>query len=490
MPFRNLKRGMDHSFGNLDIEGWNWVDAVNAGADPTGTNSSTAALQGALDDNTLVILPPGTYLLDGGVSVEGLSNCGLVGMGDAAITTPSTYSGRCFTFGSNSNPVDKFVVKNVRFDFTTAEGGMPIEIIADRRFVAEDVLVEGQLQNTAVGENGGRFALKSPDGVGRVTRYRLPDGGDGSFRLHGIAVTDGVSTGGHIRFEDCQVENFSDNGLYCSATGTRVLVDGGRFGNNAVSSIRFHSTDPSIVRGAYVHGSNTAVPQPRGVWLRAGGSHRIESATFDYSPGMSSGPIEIGGDMTASPLIQGVRANAGTHQFFGQLAGAPTTTIRDCRVTGSGDTNTAAIPVTTGRVTIDNVSMDFDATATATTRTGIRLDSPGSVVRNCSIDTTRQALWIRGNNSTVAGNTFSSKNDTALVIEGADTRVHNTSYSSLSDTGTRTRYNGLVTASGAATTPTAANYDRGEVVQWTDTGTGTTTVQMLMPDGSTWVQLD
>lgn len=464
----------------MGVTSWGWEDAVRAGADPTGTNSSSEVFQSVLDDNTLLVLPEGTYLLDNPVNVTGLTNVGIVGMGDATITTPTTYTGTCFTFGSSATPCDNVAISNLNFDFTTVEGGMPLEVVADRRFVVEDIYVNGQLQNTAVGENGGRFALKSPDGVGRVARYRLPDGGDGSFRLHGIAVADSVSTGGHIRFEDCQVENFSDNGLYCSATGTQVLVDGGRYGNNGVSSVRFHSTDPSIIRGAHVHGSDTAVSQPRGVWLRAGGSHRIIDTTFTYEPGMASGPIETGADMSASPLIRGVRANIGTHQFFGQLAGSPTTTIRDCQVTGSGDTNTAAVPVTTGRLTLDNVSMVFGPTASAATRTGVRFDTVGCVARDCFIETTRQGIWIRGAECTVEGGDLSSTNNDGLAIEANDCRINNVNFDSRSDTGERTRYNGVIELAGA---PTATNYTSDDAgTQILDTTT--TTLHLVRSDGS------
>lgn len=95
------------------------VNILDYGADPTGTNDSTAAIQAALDavtDGGEVIFPPGTYLVSGnGSLLQPKSNTALVGTRTASVIRINSASGDASIFGVSTS-VSELVFEGLTLD--------------------------------------------------------------------------------------------------------------------------------------------------------------------------------------------------------------------------------------------------------------------------------------------------------------------------------------------------------------------------------------
>ncbi len=120
---------------------------------------------------------------------------------------------------------------------------------------------EVRIENiTLRGATGGdtskvRVDALDPDATLVFDTFWLPDGVEEGSEGNGIYV--GKEHSGVVKFVDCWIEGFADNGLYASAPGTDdseagdgpVIVDGGLYRNNNISNVRIGSSE-SVVRGA------------------------------------------------------------------------------------------------------------------------------------------------------------------------------------------------------------------------------------------------
>ena len=84
----------------------NFVSVLDYGADPTGTNNSSAAFQSAIDNNSFVYVPPGEYRIETTINVTG--NKTITGpdpsntmVYSSVIRHPSTSTGSVFSVISN-----------------------------------------------------------------------------------------------------------------------------------------------------------------------------------------------------------------------------------------------------------------------------------------------------------------------------------------------------------------------------------------------------
>ena len=119
------------------------VDLVEAGADPTGRRSVVESLEAHARDDTLLLLPPGEYLLDREFALEGFERIGLLGY-DAVVTAPprEQFSGaayRLFRFGSTALPGGTLLLDGIRFETPEETGGSLVEAHVDRRLDLRDV---------------------------------------------------------------------------------------------------------------------------------------------------------------------------------------------------------------------------------------------------------------------------------------------------------------------------------------------------------------
>ncbi|MBX0323149.1 hypothetical protein EGH21_08925 [Halomicroarcula sp. F13] len=246
------------------------VDVVEEGADPTGSVSIHSTLQSLDTDHTLVRFPPGEYLLDEHWYVDEFTRLGIVGP-EATITTVPNFGGPLFGLGRSEDATD-LAVEGLTFDFRRENTGpRPLHLTVADDLHVSDVTVRGEFD---VDQDGMRFGVTDPDGTGVVRRLRMPDGGAPQFTNTGCYVGDDHR--GHVRFEDCLVGGFPDNGLYASPAPGRVDVVGGRYENNGVSNVRV--SGPATVEGVTVRcdTARPGVPNMRGIRLREGSNVLVD----------------------------------------------------------------------------------------------------------------------------------------------------------------------------------------------------------------------
>lgn len=239
------------------------VDVTEEGADNGGDESVSPVLQDVVDDDTLLKFPPGRYYMDEQVRFTGFENVGLVG--DDATLVPADYHSfdgpqyRLFRLGTLDNPGRDLHVAHFDVDQRASDTGI-------RAFHAS--VVDGvTVQNVDVvgHHDSGTWGpllvrITDPGGSGRVEGVRMPDGaawetdapGDLWRGPTGILVN---RNDGHLRFENCVVNGFPDNGLYCSGTGT-IDVVGGRYVDNGPVSVRVGADRTRIVGSEFAVDSN------------------------------------------------------------------------------------------------------------------------------------------------------------------------------------------------------------------------------------------
>ncbi|AWB28311.1 right-handed parallel beta-helix repeat-containing protein [Halococcoides cellulosivorans] len=219
------------------------IDAVAAGADPTGEEPVTPLIEDWADDDTLVAFEPGTYALDP-TAFSGLRRVGLVGTGpDPARFVPTAgdcLGGHPWVAAEN---VRDLHLENVAFDLTGADSGGPIHLHLTGDSTLRDVDVLGSCANQL-----SAMRIEVLDAEGTATLEGLTArNADGNRTLTGLFV--GEDHAGTLRVQDCSIAEFSDNGLYASAPGGpegadgTVEVLGGTYRNNNVAGVRLGSTD-------------------------------------------------------------------------------------------------------------------------------------------------------------------------------------------------------------------------------------------------------
>lgn len=119
------------------------VDLVEAGADPTGRRSVVRTLETHAAEDTLLLLPPGRYLFDRELALEGFERFGLLGHG-AVVTAPSReqFPGaayRLFRFGTASAPGGTLLLDGIRFETPDEAGGSLVEAHVDQRLDVRDL---------------------------------------------------------------------------------------------------------------------------------------------------------------------------------------------------------------------------------------------------------------------------------------------------------------------------------------------------------------
>jgi len=273
------------------------VDLVEAGADPGGSRPLNPVLERAAADDTLLHLPAGRYQMDGQWSREAFENFGLYGP-EATIVPPETYAGNLFVIGGDG-PSRGLVVDGLHFDVSAENTGpRALHATVTDGLLVSDLSVSG-LQDTDQGLT--RFDVTDPDGRGRVERMRMPDGGEPGTVATGCLV--GPRSEGEIRFVDCHVAGFPDNGLYASPAPGVVTVSGGRYANNGIANVRV--SDGSEVRGVHVicDEARDGVQNMRGIRLREGDDALVQNCLVElYEVTDSGGAITLSSDMQSATI--------------------------------------------------------------------------------------------------------------------------------------------------------------------------------------------
>lgn len=252
------------------------VDITDAGADADGETSIVSTLEDIDSSNTLVRFPPGTYFMDDTWGPKGADRLGLYGP-EATITTVEEFTGPLFSLGTDG-AVGELFVGGLTFDLTPEDTGpRPINARATDRMRVEDVTVRGALD---IDQDGMRFDVTNENGRGVVRNLRMPDGGDPEYSNTGCYV--GESHVGTLRFQNCRLDGFPDNGLYASSATGRINVVGGRYRNSGVSNVRV--SGPATVRGVVVRcdEARDGIENMRGIRLRGGSDVVVENSRLVF----------------------------------------------------------------------------------------------------------------------------------------------------------------------------------------------------------------
>lgn len=288
-PRRSVPERYAEEFGTV-------VDAVEAGADPTGEEPINEFLAEHAASDTLLTFESGTYRLAPGV-FSGLSTFGILGVGDERPTIQPT-SNRCHPGDAHLSfeAVEDFLVEDVDFDFQQDGTGGSIHLFADGDGAVRNVRLTGDCPEQIATL---RVDVRAPEAEAVVENLVATDERRDT-QLTGVYV--GRSHAGTIRFENCRIRGFSDNGLYASAPGGEggangsVEVVGGTFADNNIANVRLGSTG-SVARGVTI--DVTSPPtldggvNARGIRLRNRGGHVVEDCeiSLDAGSGNSFGAI-------------------------------------------------------------------------------------------------------------------------------------------------------------------------------------------------------
>lgn len=281
------------------------VNLGEAGADQTGNRPADDLFREHLADGRLLYLPPGRYNVTDTLAFSGGTKLGLVGE-NATIVPPDGFSSVLFGFGFSS-PLSELLVSGLTFDCTAENtGARPFFVSADDRITVNEVTVRGEID---VQQDLLRFDVTSESGQAVVNNVNLPDGGVQGTGVTGIEVGD--QNHGDLRFVDCHVAGFPDNGLYANPPEGKVEVLGGTFLNNGISGVRIETAGESVVRGAHVRcdDSTGAGDNMRGIRLRSGESLLVEDCLVEMldvtsSDGAVTFSSELGSATVRNSQIQ------------------------------------------------------------------------------------------------------------------------------------------------------------------------------------------
>lgn len=403
------------------------VDAVAAGADPDGEEPINAFLDEHAADDTLLSFPEGTYRLQP-LELAEYRHLGIAAAGE----TPPTFvaePGRCL--GGRPyllfDQFDEFLLDHVEFDFSGESTGGEI-----RMNLTGDATVSNVTATGGCDEQIAMFRVDVLDGDATASIENLNiDNRADDIALTGVYV--GRRHAGEVAFRNCEVQGFTDNGLYASAPGLEdggkgiVRVEDGTYRNNNISNVRLGS-EGSIASGVTSISDsppptteNSPPANARGFRLRNGQGQVIEECTvritensrfthggivFHQTNGgadVRNTTIEVDRNDTpgirmfprdqnhsGTPLFEGVEitGNAANGQMV-MLDGRDETVIRNCTIEGSG-----------------------------AERDGIYFrDSANCRIVDSRIDVTGNALILRGSNVTIENTTLVTPDGTEEIDE-------------------------------------------------------------------------
>ncbi len=336
------------------------IDVADAGADTTGEQSVSAVLQGLVDDETLLKFPEGRYFMDEQVRFTDFENFGMVG--DDATLVPADYKTfdgpqeRLFRLGTMDRPGRDVLVENFTVDQRAAQTGIrAFEVTVSDGLTVRDVDIVGYHDSGTWGP--GLFRIVDSDGSGQVERFRAPDGGAWETEAPGNLWRGptGIlanNNDGHLRFKDCVVDDFPDNGLYATGSGS-IEVIGGKYHNSGTVNVRL-DTDTGSIHGAefvvdessWYHDSQVPIRVQDGNWFD------IQNVSIDLE--------RPNGD-----AIQ-FKSGAG-----GGYVGNSEITIRNEPASG------VLVAPSAGQTYLEDVDVDMDSSGNAVRILG---DDPGEVI--------------------------------------------------------------------------------------------------------------
>lgn len=263
------------------------IDAESVGADPTGTQPVNDVIEMYAQPDTLLSFPAGTYRLDP-LKIEDVNDFAIA----SATSERATFvapAGVC-----TDRPylwfqeVSGVLFDGIDVDFTEDGAGGEVRFIADGDITVQNARFSGSCD--------GQIAIFRLDVInpgGRALVKNIAASHDDDRQLTGIYVGHGHA--GEVTFEDCDISEFTDNGLYASTPGLDnngngpVHVVGGSYTNNNISNVRLGTTgstarDVHIVIESVPDGYQ---PNARGIRLRDRRGQLVENCSVTMGKGVS-----------------------------------------------------------------------------------------------------------------------------------------------------------------------------------------------------------
>jgi len=374
------------------------VDVVDAGADNEGNESITPVIRDVIEDDTLLQFPPGRYYMDEQVRFTDFDNLGL--RGDDATLVPADFHNfegpqyRLFRLGTHYAPGNSLRIGHFTIDQTAEDTGIrAFETYASDTLEVRNINVVGRHDSGTWGP--GLFVVTGSDGEGLVKDFRAHDGGTlvenspaEGFHVgpNGILCNEGHA--GTIRFVDCELGPFPDNGLYASGGTGRVVVEGGRYYNSGTASVRIGASR-GIVRDASVFVDGRPWDRNQeGIRLEYGDWHTIDDVSLEMTE-PNGEAIHIQNDVHGT-TIQNSEILMETPAFAGIEInpGAGPTYVKDTDIE-MNDSNCAILAEgdDTGELGVQNVTITGDAEGNLM-RHAIRCERSNASFRNVTIDQT------------------------------------------------------------------------------------------------------
>ena len=253
------------------------VNVVEAGASPNGDEPIVPVLEKVVGDGKTLFFPEGDYRLTQEWRVKEFTDLSIVGE-NATLHVEEGYDDYLFVLG-NPDGATGLTVEGLEFDVSAPKtGARPLHGMVEDDLSVKDVTVTGKQD---VDQDSVRFDVTDSEGTGVVEGLKLPDGGDSRYPITGCYV--GEAHTGTLRFVDCHIAGFPDNGLYASPATGKVVVEGGRYENSDISNVRV--SGPAEVRGVTVRCDRApkGFSNMRGIRLREGRNVLVEDCTVEMN---------------------------------------------------------------------------------------------------------------------------------------------------------------------------------------------------------------
>ncbi|MCU4801652.1 right-handed parallel beta-helix repeat-containing protein [Halobacteria archaeon HArc-gm2] len=386
--------------------GENVIDLVEAGASPDGDEPTVPVLEDAVGDGKTLYFPPGEYLLTQEWRVRDLTDLSVVGR-DATLRVEEGFDDSLFVLG-NADSATGLTIEGLAFDFSAPNtGGRPIHGIVTDGLSVTDVSVTGTVD---VDMDVMRFDVTDPQGNGVVKRMNLPDGASAEYPITGCYV--GEKHTGTLRFVDCHIAGFPDNGLYASSATGKVVVEGGLYENNNVSSVRV--SGPAEVRGVTVRCDRApkGFGNMRGIRLREGSNVLVENCEVEMKKVTGSDGAITMSSWLDRATIRDTNVTVDANDVAAILAKSPND--RPDGPDGDGDDF---------RIRVENVTISGSAENTAAVRL---LEREGCLVDNACIVQTGSARdgiqCTRVSDSTLSNSSISVTGRPVVLNDATVTR--------------------------------------------------------------------
>lgn len=394
----------------LTVQGWNWVDIVEQGADNTGGSAVDSYVTNAIADNTLLVFPPGTYLFNGTVTLDDWEDVMFWAPNGATFTTADSFNGDwLFDFGSTTAG-DGLRFEGITFDVSSVGA-------VRARAVSDLTVADCEFPNAKTGTRSGAalhhldLAVTSAEGTGKVDHVNMTAGGSvltDQTNPGGIAV--GSAHAGTLTVSNANVAGFPNYGLDTAGASGPVHVESGSYRNCGNGCLRLDGAgsaarDVEVTLDANL---DSGFPSPRGVVVDGSTSATIDSLRLLVDTG------------TTNPAV-GVTIAENTGSM----------TIRDSQFVVEDSVRSVLVD---GVGVVDPVSFTscrfVGAAGSGSTPIAVRVVRDNATFSDCYLDQpNRDGLQIVGDDGAVTGGSFIVQSGgTALSLSGNQCSVSDPRY--------------------------------------------------------------